>query len=214
MVSWAVGKALPPCYPVSHLAGLCFALANSCIWLLVGFGLFLPCLGTAWHSLLSYILSACWLCDVVLLKSWPFAWLSGIASWPANCLKVTTYCPVHLLASMYGLLIVLSIDCTWALASCCPVSCSKCLALPSCWVHLLTLWDCSSAAWHTCGMFGTALATCWMFGVFLMPFHLILEYSVPLLFLESAYSLIFALLPSCPLAFMPGISIILSYPSA
>lgn len=105
-------------------------------------------------------------------------------------------------------------DCTWALASGCPVSCSRCLALPSCWVHLLTLWNCSSAAWHTCWLFGTALATCWMLGIFLMPFHLILEYSVPLLLFESAYSLILALLPFCPLAFMPGVSIISSYPSA
>lgn len=109
MVSWVVVKALPPCCPVSHLAGLCFALANSCIWLLVGFGLFLPCPGAAWHSLLSYILSTCWLCGIVLLKSWPFAWLSGIASWPANGLTVTTCCPVHLLAGMYRLLTVLSV---------------------------------------------------------------------------------------------------------
>lgn len=194
MVSWVAEKALPPYCPVSHLAGLCFALANSCIWLLVGFGLFLPCLGTAWHSLLSYILTTCWLHGIVLQKSWPFACLAL----PLEQLYAWQWLPRALsicwLARVASLLSFQS-DCTWALAPCCPASCSKCLALPSCWLCGIAL-----VLLGTCWMFGTALATCWMFGIFLMPFHLILEYSVPLLLFESAYSLILALLLSCPLA--------------
>lgn len=165
MVSWVVEKALPPCYPVSHLADLCFALPNSYIWLLVGFGLFLPCLGIAWHLLLSYILSTCWLCVIVLLKSRSFAWLSGIASWPANCLTVTTHCPVHLLAGMHHLLIVLSIRLyvgTGLLLPCLLLQMPGIAFLLSasadfvgllfcCLAHLLNVWYCFSSllnVWH------------------------------------------------------------------
>lgn len=45
-------------------------------------------------------------------------------------------------------------------------------------------------------------------------FHMLLDYSVPLLLFESAYLLILALLHFCPLAFMPGIFVTLSCPPA
>lgn len=103
---WKSTATLLLCHSVGRLL-FCPSWQSHLIF--CGLWSFAACLGTAWHSLLSFILSSCWLCDTVLLKSWPFTWLSGITSWPANCLTLTTYCPVHLLNGMYRLLIVLSI---------------------------------------------------------------------------------------------------------
>lgn len=167
----------------------------------------LACLGTAWHSLLSYSLY------LLAASSWNLGPLPDCVALPLDQLIAWRWLPTDLsicwTACIASLLSFRS-DCTWALAFRCPVSCSECLASPCWWAHLLTLRNCSSAAW----LFGTALSTCWMSGVFLLPFHLLLDYSVPLLLFESAYSLILALLLSCPLAFMPGISIISSCPPA
>lgn len=138
-------------------------VASDYWWALVFFCL--VCLGTAWHSLLSYILSTCWLCGVVLLQSWPFAWLSGVASWPADCLTVTTYCPVHLLTGMFRLLIVLSIWLYMGIGLWLPclllqvpgiafllsASADFVELLFCCLAHLLTVWYCFSNllnAWH------------------------------------------------------------------
>lgn len=180
----------------------------------MGVGLLLPCLSgdCLAFTTLSYFLY-CWLCGIVLPKSWPFAWLSGITSWPANCSTVTTSCPVHLLTG-----------------TCCrlPVPCIRShvgigfplprlpLQMPD--ITFLLIASADFAELFFCCLAhllcGTALSTCWMSGIFLLPFHLLLDYSVPSLLFESAYSLILALLLSCLLAFMPGISITLSCPPA
>lgn len=199
---------------------------------LVGRLMFCPC----WQSHL--IIHGLWSFAALPVWGLPGIHYSLLFSLPAGCVALSSWnlgplpdclaLPLDQLIAWHWLPTALSIcwtaciasllsfrsDCTWALAFRCPVSCSECLASPSCWVHLLTLRNCSSAAWHTCWLFGTALSTCWMSGIFLLPFHLILEYSVSLLLFESAYSPILALLLSCPLAFMPGISIILSCPPA
>lgn len=116
----------------------------------------------------SVILSTCWLCGGVLLKSWPFAWLAL----PFDQLIAWHWLPTALsicwMAHIASLLSLRS-DCAWPLAFCCPVSRSGCLTSPSRRVHLLTSRHCSSAAWHTSWLLGTALSTCWMPGMFLLP---------------------------------------------
>lgn len=110
----------------------------------------LACLGTAWHLQLSLIVSTCWLCGIV---SWNLGPLPDCLALPLDQLIAWHWLPTALsicwMACIASLLSSRS-DCTWALALRCPVSRSECLASPSCWVHLLTLRNCSSAAWHTC----------------------------------------------------------------
>lgn len=136
----------------------------------------LACLGTAWHLQLSLIVSTCWLCGVV---SWNLGPLPDCLALPLDQLIAWHWLPTALsicwMACIASLLSSRS-DCTWALALRCPVSRSECLASPSCWVHLLTLRNCSSAAWHTCCLvllyrlaeclaFSSCLFTCFLITV-------------------------------------------------
>lgn len=127
----------------------------------------------------SFILSTCWLRGVFLLKSWPFAWLSGVTSWPANCLTLTTYCPVRLWNGWRRLLTILWIWLHVGIALPCPLLLLRApgIAFPlSASADSAELLFCCLA--HA--LFGAALSTCWMSGIFPLPFHLLLGYSVPL----------------------------------